>query len=189
MPYERDKAVAMQANWHWPADGPPLVGSRASTSSMPTDRSRCWSGSSMVFVEMSGFGFSADAAVAVLFLLPLPLLLLPACEDASTGDISDGWRSSGGRTTATSPGMREKEDLLLLLLLLSSSSVSVDDTLRTKLPLLVLLLLVLVIFVGVLRSVDRPLLVVRRSAVEVPAGVAVSLPSALEADVALVDLL
>ena len=180
MPYERDNAVAMQANWHWPADGPPLVGSNASTSSMPTDRSRCWSGLSVVFVEMSGFEFSVDASEAVFL----------EGEDSvpDDEDISDGWRSSGGRTTATSPGMREKEERQLV----SSSSVNVDDTLRTKLPVLLLMLLLLVLFAlfGVgRRGVDRPLLVVRRSAVEVSAVVAVSLTSVLEAEVVLADLL
>ena len=182
MPYERDNAVAMQANWHWPADGPPLVGSNASTSSMPTDRSRCWSGLSVVFVEMSWFEFSVDASEAV-FLEGED----PAADDE---DISDGWRSSGGRTTATSPGMREKEVLILLLpLLLSSSSVNVDDTFRTK---LLFAHFALFVFVG-LRRVDRPLLVVRRlspaaaSLVSV-ASVAVSLTSVLEADVLEVPL-
>ena len=156
---------------------------------------------------MSGFEFSAAAAAAVavlfLFLLPLPLPAQdPAVEDDE--DISDGRRNSGGRTTATSPGMREKEvppppPLLHVLLQLSSSSVNVDDTFRTKLLLAKLLALLFAPFVLVgRRSVVRPLLVVRRlsppaaAPVEVSVvvvSVAVSLPSALEAEVPLADLL
>ena len=160
---------------------------------------------------MSGFEFSAAAAaaVAVLFLLPLPLPAQdPAVEDDE--DISDGWRSSGGRTTATSPGMREKDvppppPLLQVLLPLSSSSVNVDDTLRTKLLLTKLPALLFALFAPFVlvgrRSVVRPLLVVRRlpppaataAAVSVSAvvvaSVAASLPSALEAEVVLADLL
>lgn len=160
---------------------------------------------------MSESEFSVDAADAVavlfLFLLPLPPAKDPAVED-DDDDISDGWRSSGGRTTATSPGMREKEvppppppppPLLhvLLPLLLSSSSVNVDDTFRTKLLLAKSRALLFAPFVLVgRRSVVRPLLVVRRvspPAAAVVSAVAavsvVSLPSALEAEVVLADLL
>lgn len=155
---------------------------------------------------MSESEFSVDAADAVavlfLFLLPLPPAKDPAVEDEDDDNISDGWRNSGGRTTATSPGMREKEvppppPLLhvLLPLLLSSSSVNVDDTFRTKLLLAKPRALLFAPFVLVgRRSVARPLLVVRRvsppaaAPVEVSA-VAASLPSALEAEVVLADLL
>ena len=159
---------------------------------------------------MSGLELSAAAAAAtadaLFLLLPLPLPAQDEEADPAVDDddnISDGWRNSGGRTTATSPGMRDKEvppppPLLhvLLPLLLSSSSVNVDDTFRTKLLLAKPRALLFAPFVLVgRRSVVRPLLVVRRvsppaaAAAVAVVSVAASLPSALEAEVVLADLL